>query len=90
MTKETTSIHEVKVYLALKSFEGKWASNHELSRFASGVSPRTIRAHVLSMVKLGMVEQMAVFPGHRYRLAEKADKRLVRRFDAAAEVFGLI
>jgi hypothetical protein len=58
----------------------------------SGVAQRTARAHALKLVNLGIFDQAEVFPAHRYRLAETADKRnkgYALRLEQAMSVFGL-
>jgi predicted transcriptional regulator len=85
------SLHEVKVYLALRSNPGQWITNADIERAAS-VPRRTVRWHTRRLVNLGIVDQAEVFPAHRYRLADKADKRngsYARRLEQAVEIFGL-
>lgn len=89
MERNEVSIHEVKAYLALKA--GGWMSSKELAKVA-GIAERTARAHLLKLVRLGIADQMELFPAHRYRLSDKAGKRNVsytQRLEAACEVFGL-
>jgi DNA-binding IclR family transcriptional regulator len=84
------SVHEVRAYLALKGAAG-WLTSLALAG-AADIAPRTARAHVLKLVRLGLVDQAELFPGHRYRLSEMAGKRnaaYVQRLEQAAEVFGL-
>jgi predicted ArsR family transcriptional regulator len=68
-----------------------WLTGAEIAK-KSGVVPRTVRAHLLKLVNLGLLDVAEVFPAHRYRISEKAEKRnasYIKRLDAAAEVFGL-
>jgi DNA-binding IclR family transcriptional regulator len=91
MERSEVSRHEVSVYRALEAAGTSWISSREIAERAA-VAPRTARAHVLKLVRLGIVDQAEVFPGHRYRLAEHADKRNRGYFDRlmrAAEVLGV-
>lgn len=90
MERNEVSIHEVRVYVALKA-AGGWMTNAEIAE-AAEVAPRTARAHSLKLVRLGVLDLAEVFPAHRYRLAEHARKRnaaYTQRLEAAREVFGL-
>lgn len=85
------SIHEVRVFLALHSRPDEWLTNKEIAD-AAKVAGRTARMHTLRFVRLGLLEQAEVFPAHRYRWSEKAEKRNVaysQRLYRAAEVFQL-
>ena len=68
------SRHEVAVFQALAAVAPKWLPSQTVAERA-GVAPRTARAHALRLVRLGVLEQTAVFPGHRYRVADNADDR---------------
>lgn len=86
------SIHEVKVYLALRSRRDQWMSNGEIAHLLDGVAPRTVRAHTSKLVQAGIIDQAEVFPAHRYRWSDKAERRntgYALRLQRAAEVFGL-
>lgn len=92
MERSEISVHEVKVYLALKAQPEKWLSNAEVSTAVKDVSPRTIRAHTLRLVNLGILDQAEIFPAHKYRLSAKAAKRnsaYVLRLTQTAEIMGL-
>jgi hypothetical protein len=83
------SLHEVRVYRAFLGKPKDWLTNKETSAL-SGVNERTTRLHTLRLVRLGILEQAQVFPGHRYRLAEKQSKQTIAyamRLAKAAEVF---
>lgn len=83
------SQHEVLVYQTLAL--GKWLSNREISQ-VSGVLLRTVRAHTLKLVRLGIADQAEIFPGHRYRISEYASSRnrgYLDRILRAAEVLGI-
>lgn len=91
MERNEVSIHEVRLFKALQARSGKWATAKEMSDEAE-IAGRTARAHLTKFVGLGIVDVAEVFPAHRYRLAEKADKRnaaYINRLKAAASVFGL-
>jgi DNA-binding transcriptional ArsR family regulator len=84
------SRHRVQVFLALKTGKNWW-TNEELAD-ATGISPRTARAHTKALTDMGIVEAAAVFPGYRYRLspnAERDNKNYVARMTEAAEILGL-
>ena len=86
------SRQEVEVFRALLANVKQWKTNTELADECSGVAPRTVRAMTLKFVKLGLVDQAEVFPAHKFKLADKADKRnrgYADRLRRAAEVFGI-
>jgi hypothetical protein len=88
---ETNEIseHLFRVYAFVRD-QRRWVTAHEITDGAN-VASRTARAHALRLVKAGIFDQAEVFPGHRYRLAVKADKRnrgFVQRLEQASEVFG--
>ena len=91
MERNEVSIHQVLVFRALST--DRWRTSREVGELLAGkVGDRTVRAHLLALVRLGLVEQAEVFPGHRYRLAEKAKQRnggYLARLERAAEVFGI-
>jgi DNA-binding transcriptional ArsR family regulator len=92
MERNEISIHELKVYAALRQRPGSWLTNGEITALVSGVSPRTVRAHTLRLVKANVIDQAEVFPGHRYRWSDKGGKRnpnYTQRLESAAEVFGM-
>ena len=89
MEKSEISHHELRTYKALKSAT-TWLTSREIAAQAK-ISPRTARAHVTKFVNLGLIDVAEVFPGHRYRWSEKADKRnaaYLKRLERAMEVFG--
>jgi hypothetical protein len=89
--KAEISIHEVRVWMAFDSQPDAWITNKELADTA-GVAGRTARAHTLKLVRLGILDEAAVFPGHRYRLSGRVDKRnagYLLRLRSAAEAFGV-
>jgi len=91
LERTAVSTHEVAVYLAFSANPDKWMSNKDVGEIVKGVKPRTVRAHTLKLVKLGLLDQAEVFPARRYRWSVMADKRNIgyaRRLKQAAEVFG--
>ena len=91
MTNERSeiSLHEVKLFRALKASPNRWFTNQELA-VACEYSERTVRAHTLRFVKLEILDQAEVFPAHRYRYSQKANRRNVaylQRLEQADEVF---
>ena len=92
MEKGEISIHEAKVYQALRARADAWVSNGDLAAAVPGVSARTVRYHTKRFVELGLLDVAEVFPSHRYRWSEFAEKRnagYLKRLSHAAEVFGL-
>ena len=84
------SAHEVRVFLFLKD-SGRWVTAKETAKNAS-VAPRTARFHLLKLSRLGLLDSAEVYPGHRYRLSDKAPKRnpaYFARIIKAAEIFRL-
>lgn len=91
MERNEVSTHEARLFLAVEKRGGKWATSKELAAEA-GIAERTARAHLFKMVGLNILDIAEVFPAHRYRFADKADKRnaaYVIRLRRAVEVFGL-
>lgn len=88
--KNEISIHEVRIWIAAQQAKG-WTTAKEIADVAK-VAGRTARLHLLKLSRLGLLDVAEVFPGHRYRVSEKADKRNAgyhQRITKAAEVFGL-
>lgn len=91
MERSEVSRHEVAVYHALRDAAGQWLTSKDITERAK-VAPRTARAHALKLVQAGLVDQAEVFPGHRYRIAERARERnrgYYDRLQRAAEVLGI-
>jgi hypothetical protein len=91
MGNNAISLDEVLVYRALLQNGRRWVTDRQLAQRIEGVTARSIRAHCLKFVKLGLVEQPAILPARRYRLSQNAsrDHPYVRRLEQAAEAFGL-
>lgn len=87
------SRHEIEVFRVLLLNAQSWKTNRELAAECQAVAPRTVRAMTFKFVHLGILDQAEVFPGHKYRLADKAAKRnrgYVDRLRRVAEVFGVV
>lgn len=85
------SIHEVKIYRAFTSASQSWLTNKDIAT-STKVGERTVRMHTLRHVQLGILDLAEVFPAHRFRLSQMADKRnraYLQRLENACEVFGI-
>ena len=88
MENTEVSIHEVRVFCALRAAAPQWLTSADVAH-AAQVAPRTARHHLLRFAKLQIVDVMELFPRHRYQLAKMAGKRnsgYMRRLLAAVEV----
>lgn len=83
--KSEVSLHLIKVWKYLKENSEKWSTNHQIAEFVK-FSERTVRMHTLYLVRSGLVDQMEVFPGHRYKMANNPDKRNVNFYDRLEKV----
>lgn len=91
MEKAEISRHEVAVYHTLWRSPGTWLTNTEVA-VRSGVAPRTARLHTFRFVKLGLIDQIQVFPSYRYRLSDSATRsnpEYLSRLRTAASAFGI-
>jgi hypothetical protein len=82
------SAHMCRVFAYVKE-SGGWVTSQQIAKGAR-VAPRTARAHALRLVRAGLFDQAEVFPSHRYRLAETAEKRnkgFYQRLEEAGRVF---
>jgi predicted transcriptional regulator of viral defense system len=87
--RRTVSLHEVKVWLALRGKPGQWLTNDEIAK-ESGVRVRTARQYTLRLVKQGLLERAETFPAYRFRLASKVEPSAYQqRIEAVIEAFGL-
>ena len=89
MEQAEISEHQWKIYACLAKTQ-RWMTNRELAT-ATGVSLRRVSFHTQNLVKLGILDQAEVYPGHRFRLSTKADKRntaYLQRLQQAGEIFG--
>jgi Phenylacetic acid-responsive transcriptional repressor len=74
MERNEISLHEVKVYRVFKEHSKAWLTHKDIAKI-SELNERTVRAHTLRLVRSGVLDQAELFPAHRYRLSQKADKR---------------
>lgn len=91
MERNEVSAHEVRVWRYLQSKQGEWSDTAEVAAHAN-VARRTAGNHLKRLTTLGLVDMAEVFPSHRYRVAEKADKRniaYVQRLERAADALGI-
>jgi hypothetical protein len=86
----TVSLHEVKVWLALRGKPGQWRTNDEIAKEA-GVKVRTARQYTFRLAKLGLLERAETFPAYKFRWANKVAEpnAYQQRIEAAIEPFGL-
>ena len=87
---ETVQIspHQVRVY-KVAAEKGGWLSILELAS-AAKVVRRTAALHAGNFVEIGIFERKQVFPGHRFRLVERPNKRaqaFIKRLEEAETVF---
>lgn len=90
MASNKISIHRVRVFQFLAT-AGGWQTNRDIVNGAS-VAPRTAASLTKNLVELGILEQAAVFPAHRYRVSEHTTHRAKAYMDRlveAAKIFGL-
>lgn len=90
MEQAEISIQQVKVFRYISQAKN-WVSNHEIAQ-ATGVSLRNVSLHTHRLTSLGILDQAEVYPGHRFRVCEKAEKRnggYLARLKRAESVFGL-
>ena len=92
MREEPTEIswHAAEVYRVFRDNPERWLMNKEIAEKTQGVAARTVRAKTSTLVRLGVVEQIEVFPGHRYRLVNTPNdtaQAYRRRLEAALKVF---
>lgn len=91
METNEVSLHQIKVFNAIKANRG-WMTVKDVAAETEGVSRRTVAAHLQKLRVLGIVDVAEVFPSHRYRLSEFAEKRnksYMQRIDEAAAIFGI-
>jgi DNA-binding IclR family transcriptional regulator len=67
------SLHLVKIYRCLSQSKA-WMTNKQIAE-TTGVSLRRTSHHTKTLVGLGILDQAELYPGHRYRMSDKADKR---------------
>lgn len=90
MERNEISEHEVRVYQILKDDPSKWWTTKEMTP-AAKVAKRTAALHLQRFAQLGVVDQVEIFPNHRYRLSAKSrvrNKAYVQRLEQAVEIIG--
>lgn len=88
MEQSEVSFNQVKIYYHLKT-TGAWMTNREIATTLK-ISLRNASLHTQTLVKLGILDQAEVFPGHRYRYSAQDKKRnlaYVQRLEQATEIF---
>lgn len=91
MEKPEISRHEVAVYHTFLRAPTEWLTSAELATRAE-VAPRTARLHAMRLAQLGLIDEAAVHPGHRYRLATDGHQRnpgYLNRLTTAASALGI-
>lgn len=88
---ETSEIseHQLRVFLFVQSASG-WVTSKQVAEGAN-VAQRTARGHLRHFVLQGIFDVAEIFPGHRYKLSEQADKRnpaYMLRLEKAKNVLG--
>jgi hypothetical protein len=89
METNEVSLHQFKVYDVVRR-NGKWVTAKEITDSLDDVAYRTVRAHTRKLVQLGILDVAEVFPAHRYRMSEFAERRnkaYLQRLERAREVF---
>lgn len=82
--------HLARVAIDLRK-RGDWATAIEVAA-TSGVAGRTTRHHLTRLVKVGVVELVEAFPGHRYRWSTAPSEKceaFVVKLDAVIGALGL-
>jgi len=82
------SLHQFKIYDALKKSQ-EWLSMKDIVK-QTGAARGTVGQHLRRFIKLGLVDQAEVWPGHRFRLsphAEKRNKSLMERLEQSGKIF---
>jgi len=91
MEKGEISIHEARLYRVFTKSPATWLTNKEIAQQAK-IAERTARLHTLRLVKLGILDLAEVFPAHKFKLPQTADKRnrgYLTRLENVCEVFGI-
>lgn len=91
MEKAEISIHQWKIYDCLVKSQ-TWMSNKDIAQ-KTGVSLRRVGFHTNNLVQLGILDQAEVYPGHRFKISNRADKRntgYLRRLVQAGEIFSAV
>jgi hypothetical protein len=91
MAMETTevSLHQLRIFEFVRD-AGRWVSLKDIVA-GTAAARKTADVHCRRFVNLGIFDLAEVWPGHRYRLSELAEKRkaaIIERMRKAREAFG--
>jgi DNA-binding IclR family transcriptional regulator len=81
------SAHQIRIFDFVSTADC-WVTSGEIAERAA-VSQRTARALARKLVRLGVFQQAAVFPGHRYRLAVQPARDHLERIKAARQALNI-
>lgn len=87
MARGQISRQQVDVFKALLT-ASDWITSAEVAE-QTGVSHRTARKHLFDLVQLGIIEQRAVSPGHRYKVVDDRARSHAEKLRPAAEALGV-
>jgi predicted transcriptional regulator len=90
MEKAEISLHQWKIYDCVVRSQA-WMTNKEIAQ-QTGVSLRATSFHTNNLVQLGIFDQAEVYPGHRFKMSTRADKRntgYLKRLQQAGEIFAV-
>lgn len=83
------SLHQLRIFECVRN-AGGWVGIKDIV-IATNSARKTVDNHCRRFVKLGVFDLAEVWPGHRFRVAETAEKRnaaIMERLRKAREVFG--
>jgi hypothetical protein len=88
MEKKGISIFELKVFGCFQKQPQSWLLHKDLEGMKLGVAARTIRGVTRKLEQEGVLEQVQMYPGYRYRLAKKtaSNQDYLARLVAAQKV----
>ena len=84
------SIQQVRIFRYIQQAQG-WVTARDIAKGAD-VAERTARSHAFRLVRMGILDEARVFPGHRYRLADKTDQQnsdYLQQLEETCKVFDL-
>lgn len=91
MESNEISLHQAKIFSFMQAHKLTWHTVKDVQA-ATAVSPRATHNNLLRLVKLGLLDQAELYPGHRYRFSEKAAQRnlaYLQRLETACSIFEL-
>lgn len=83
------SLHQLRIFEFVRD-AARWVSLKEIVA-GTASARKTADVHCRRFVNLGVFDRAEVWPGHRYRLSEMAEKRnaaIIERLRKAREAFG--